>query len=36
MEGGIGACPNVGGICIGCTMPAFPDRDSEKDAVAEL
>ncbi len=23
---GIGGCPNVGGICIGCTMPAFPDR----------
>jgi hydrogenase small subunit len=24
--GGIGGCPNVGGICIGCTMPAFPDK----------
>jgi hydrogenase small subunit len=24
--GGIGGCPNVGGICIGCTMPGFPDR----------
>ncbi|HXB73645.1 MAG TPA: hypothetical protein VNY05_35735 [Candidatus Acidoferrales bacterium] len=23
---GIGGCPNVGGVCIGCTMPAFPDR----------
>lgn len=23
---GVGGCPNVGGICIGCTMPAFPDR----------
>jgi hydrogenase small subunit len=23
--GGIGGCPNVGGICIGCTMPGFPD-----------
>jgi hydrogenase small subunit len=23
---GIGGCPNVGGICIGCTMPGFPDR----------
>ena len=23
---GIGGCPNVGGICIGCTMPAFPDK----------
>ena len=24
--GGIGGCPNVGGICIACTMPGFPDR----------
>jgi hydrogenase small subunit len=24
--GGIGGCPSVGGICIGCTMPGFPDR----------
>ena len=24
--GGIGGCPNVGGICIGCTMPGFPDK----------
>ncbi|MDQ6834652.1 MAG: hydrogenase expression protein HypE [Actinomycetota bacterium] len=24
--GGVGGCPNVGGICIGCTMPGFPDR----------
>jgi hydrogenase small subunit len=23
---GIGGCPNVGGICIGCTMPSFPDK----------
>ena len=23
---GIGGCPNVGGICIGCTTPGFPDR----------
>jgi hydrogenase small subunit len=23
---GIGGCPNVGGICIACTMPAFPDQ----------
>jgi hydrogenase small subunit len=23
---GVGGCPNVGGICIGCTMPGFPDR----------
>ncbi|MHB8691179.1 MAG: NADH-quinone oxidoreductase subunit B family protein [Solirubrobacteraceae bacterium] len=22
---GIGGCPNVGGICIACTMPGFPD-----------
>ena len=21
---GVGGCPNVGGICIGCTMPGFP------------
>ena len=24
--GGIGGCPNVGGLCIGCTMPGFPDK----------
>jgi hydrogenase small subunit len=24
--GGIGGCPNVGGICIACTMPGFPDK----------
>ena len=24
--GGTGGCPNVGGICIACTMPSFPDR----------
>jgi hydrogenase small subunit len=23
---GIGGCPNVGGICIGCMMPGFPDK----------
>jgi hydrogenase small subunit len=23
---GVGGCPNVGGICMACTMPAFPDR----------
>jgi Ni,Fe-hydrogenase I small subunit len=23
---GIGGCPNVGGICIGCTMHGFPDK----------
>jgi hydrogenase small subunit len=26
LDGGIGGCPNVGGICIGCTMPGFPDK----------
>ena len=24
--GGIGGCPNVGGICTACTMPGFPDK----------
>jgi hydrogenase small subunit len=24
--GGVGGCPNVGGICIACTMPGFPDK----------
>src|SRR6202042_56634 len=24
--GGVGGCPHVGGICIGCTMPGFPDK----------
>lgn len=23
---GVGGCPNVGGICIGCTSPSFPDK----------
>jgi hydrogenase small subunit len=23
---GMGGCPNIGGICIGCTMPGFPDK----------
>jgi hydrogenase small subunit len=23
---GLGGCPNVGGICMACTMPGFPDR----------
>lgn len=23
---GIGGCPTVGGTCIGCTMPGFPDK----------
>lgn len=25
-QNGVGGCPNVGGICIGCTMPGFPDK----------
>jgi hydrogenase small subunit len=25
-SGGIGGCPNVGGICMACTMPGFPDK----------
>jgi hydrogenase small subunit len=36
---GIGGCPNVGGICMACTMPGFPDRYmpfSEPDAAARL
>ncbi len=24
--GGVGGCPTVGGVCIGCTMPGFPDK----------
>jgi hydrogenase small subunit len=24
--GGVGGCAHVGGICIGCTMPGFPDK----------
>lgn len=24
----VGGCMNVGGVCIGCTMPGFPDRFS--------
>jgi hydrogenase small subunit len=24
--GGVGGCPSVGGTCIGCTMPGFPDK----------
>ncbi len=23
---GVGGCANVGGVCIGCTMPGFPDK----------
>jgi hydrogenase small subunit len=25
-QAGTGGCPNVGGICIACTMPGFPDK----------
>jgi hydrogenase small subunit len=25
-QGGVGGCANVGGICTGCTMPAFPEK----------
>jgi len=25
---GVGGCANVGGVCIGCTMPAFPEKFS--------
>jgi hydrogenase small subunit len=37
--GGIGGCPNVGGICMACTMPGFPDKYMpfvEPDAAARL
>jgi hydrogenase small subunit len=36
---GIGGCPNVGGICMACTMPGFPDKYmpfTEPDASAKL
>jgi hydrogenase small subunit len=36
---GIGGCPNVGGICMACTMPGFPDKYmpfTEPDGVAKL
>lgn len=36
---GVGGCPNVGGICIACTMPGFPDKYLpfvEPDAVARV
>jgi hydrogenase small subunit len=26
MINGVGGCMNMGGICIGCTMPGFPDK----------
>ncbi len=25
-SGGVGGCPTVGGVRIGCTMPGFPDK----------
>jgi len=25
-QNGIGGCANYGGVCIGCTMPSFPDK----------
>lgn len=25
-QNGVGGCANVGGICIGCTMPGFPEK----------
>jgi len=28
MVNGIGGCMQMGGICIGCTMPGFPDKFS--------
>jgi hydrogenase small subunit len=37
--GGVGGCPNVGGICMACTMPGFPDKYMpfmEPDAVAKV
>ena len=27
---GVGGCANVGGVCIGCTMPGFPDKFMER------
>jgi len=36
---GIGGCPNVGGICMACTMPGFPDKYMpfmEPDTAARL
>ena len=25
-QSGVGGCANYGGVCIGCTMPSFPDK----------
>jgi hydrogenase small subunit len=36
---GVGGCPNVGGICMACTMPGFPDKYMpfvEPDTAAKL
>jgi hydrogenase small subunit len=36
---GLGGCPNVGGICMACTMPGFPDKYMpfvEPDATARV
>jgi hydrogenase small subunit len=36
---GMGGCPNVGGICMACTMPGFPDKYMpfmQEDANAKL
>lgn len=36
---GVGGCPNVGGICMACTMPGFPDAYMpfmESDRAAKL
>ena len=37
LTGGVGGCPNVGGICMACTMPGFPDKymRSQERAVGE-
>jgi hydrogenase small subunit len=32
--GGVGGCPNVGGICIGCTMPGFPEVHAIHESTA--
>ena len=38
-QSGLGGCPNVGGICMACTMPGFPDKYMpfmEEDGNAKL
>jgi hydrogenase small subunit len=32
---GVGGCPSVGGICIGCTMPGFPDKFMQPSFLSE-